>query len=144
MTPKQIALKEQIETGTLKNAMAKILNIIITHKKVTIQNIIYWTGIKESTVVARLSDLEDLGMIIRNGVTDDKKHSYWSYVKNNEQWDSFAKIRQKQKFLSWKKRGLLLYSNLMSDTLKSELEAPVLSKFDSTNLIVVGKNIDLD
>lgn len=123
-SPKLKALINQVNSGKIKTTKAKILDVIIRHKRVTIENIIFWTNIKESTVVARLSDLEDLGIIEKSGTTKPGNHSYWIHVSEEKKQIENQKKVQIRKFLQWKSRGLKLYRNLMTDILIKELDHP--------------------
>ncbi len=119
-SPKLKALKEQIESGNLKKDIAKIYHIILNHKVVTIPNIIFFSNIKESTVVARLSDLEDMGVITKSGTNKSGKHSYFVPVPNNQISEYQDKVRIR-KYLQWVDRGLKNYRDLMTAEMIREL-----------------------
>lgn len=121
-SPKLKALEMQIQSGKMVTDSGKILDTIIRHKSMTIPNIVYWTKIKESTVVARLSDLEELGIIQKSGTNKQGKHSLWIYVPDeNERRKNQDKI-QIRRYLQWINRGLKHYRNLMNIDLISELD----------------------
>ncbi len=125
-TPKIKALLDQINSGKMTQASAKILDVIIRHKGVTIRNIIYWTNIKESTVVARLSDMEDMGIIYKSGTTKEGNLSIFRYEPDPKKQEEHWKKRTNNKFRTWRDRGLKQFRHLMTGNLIKELTKPSL------------------
>lgn len=127
-SPKLKALKQQIESGKIITDAAKILNSIINNHR-TIKSIIPDTGIKESTIVARLSDLEDLGVITKSGTLkyNSIEYTIWEYEPDPIKQNININKVQIRKYLQWRSRGLKLYRNLMTGNLITELEYPMVT-----------------
>lgn len=104
MKPKILALMKQIESGQLKSDKARILKFIIDRKG---SNIIHMTsilGMKHQTLTARLSDLEDLGVIYAHSTLNNGTHTNFKYQPDEEMQKTYSKHRRYIKYLAWKKR----------------------------------------
>lgn len=105
-TPKIKALLAQIESGKIKTDAGKILNFIIkrgTSNAVHMESLL---PMFNKTLSARISDLEDLGLIYKSGTFNDGKHSSYSYEPDPEKQQANRLKRHLEKFEIWKARGL--------------------------------------
>ncbi len=109
------ALMAQIDSGQIKNDAARILKFIIDQKFSSLPIICDLLGMPEKTVSARLSGLQDIGIIEvvepKEGEVDEfqvYKHQPYplAQVKNHHQ-------RRKAKFNQWKKRGAKEFSDFL-------------------------------
>ena len=127
MSPKITALIKQIDSGKLNSDKARILNQVILSRGVTSYSLERrLSSIKPTTVLARLSDLEDLGLIYKEGTTNKigniQPYSIFKFEADPEKQEQNALNRKALKFEAWKKRGLEEFSRLISDYLRNNLE----------------------
>lgn len=105
MEPKIKAYLKQIETGQIKSDAAKVLNFII---KKPGTNMIHMTSLipmLEKTLSARLSGLEDIGVIVKKGTTQSKNHSKYFYEPDPSKQKENVLKRLKIKKDAWLKAG---------------------------------------
>ena len=98
-------LIQQTESGNITSAKAEILNFIIDRDGSNLMHIASLLFYKESTVAARLSELEDDGLIYIAGKLDNGTHSFWKYEPNPQKRKERARERLRLKYELWKKRG---------------------------------------
>jgi len=95
------ALFEQIHSGKMESDSAKILRAIIVSPK-TLEYFVA-RNMKYSTVTARLSNLEDLGLIKKN-IDPLNSYSIFSFIKEEEnQITAREKIKEEKRQLFIKK-----------------------------------------
>lgn len=109
------ALLRQVESGQAKSDMARILKYIIDNNVTNRQLISDGMGIKLQTVVARVSDLLDMGVIEVKQVS--KNHGFTHEVLTHQP-DPMRQVqnayeRKKEKFAQWKKRGEREFSDFL-------------------------------
>lgn len=107
MEAKLTALFKQIHSGKMKSDSAKILNYIIESKMSTMPSIEFKFAMPRQTVSARVSDLEDLGVIKKQGTHETRSGVYSLYVYESDPVKVVknAKERELIKFNNWLKRG---------------------------------------
>jgi len=102
MIPKIRALLKQIESGKLKSDKAKLLYFIINNPDRNTEHIKSLSFMKWQTATARLSDLQDMGVIfVSNG---EERFSKWRYEPDTEKQKIHAKNRRYKKYMQWKKK----------------------------------------
>lgn len=126
MNPKITALLNQIESGKLHNDKARILNQVILSRGVTSYSLERrLEHIKPTTILARLSDLEDLGLIYKQStrkiIGNEQPYSLFVYEPDENKQKQNALKRKNLKFEAWKKRGLEEFSELIHKGLRDEL-----------------------
>lgn len=107
-TPKIAALLEQITSGKMQSDKARILNFIMSypgHSKVVIGKHL---DLRHQTVTARLSDLEDLGLIEAKG---SGKYSNFYYIQDTQGQKLHRAKRAADKLEAWAKKGIQLGVN---------------------------------
>ena len=105
-TPKIKALFEQLNSGQLKSDSAKILAFVKKRPGANKLLICGYFNYKSShTVTARLSDLEDLGLIESKG---EGKYSQYFFIKEENAQRIHAAQRAAEKLEQWVKKGLSL------------------------------------
>lgn len=127
MSPKITALIKQIDSGKLSSDKARILNQVIISRGVTAYQLEQRLNrIKPTTILARLSDLEDLGIIFkyskRYHLGNEQAYSIFTYEPDPEKQERNANKRKMLKFEIWKKRGLEEFSEFIHKALRDELK----------------------
>lgn len=119
-TAKKHALLNQIESGTMKGNKIKILKYGISAKVFTYQDVMFRTGISETNVTARLSDLEDYGFFKKTETIDTKggRFSLFTYISDPVRQAEHADKRFKEGFRRWVNNAVK-YAELADVTLKS-------------------------
>lgn len=121
--PKIKALLGQIESGKIQTDAAKILEFIIrkggTSNAVHMESLI---PMFNKTLSARLSDLEDLGLVYKSGTFNDGKFSLYSYEEDEVKRANNRIKRELVKFEIWRKRGLKDFENYLSKETINELK----------------------
>ena len=115
MTPKIKALKAQIESGKIKTDAAKILNFIIERGESNSVHMESILRIFNKTLSARLSELEDLGLVYKSGTFENGAHSIYKYESNEDAQKRLRAKRSFEKFEVWKKRGLERFNKFLTD-----------------------------
>lgn len=113
----------QIESGKITTDKAKILKFIIDRGGSNIVHMESLLPMKNQTLTARLSDLEDLGLIYSDGYATSANHSTFKYQPNEAKQELYAANRKAFKFEQWKRRGLEMYGDLMQSNLVNALNA---------------------
>ena len=124
MQAKIKTLLEQVEKGNLKSKRAEILDLLADEKPKTINDICYYISFKNrDTLVARLSELEDMGLIYKKGVKSltDTYYTMYQYEPDETKQAELRNQVKLKKFEAWKKRGVKQFSELLSDELKELL-----------------------
>lgn len=103
--PKIAALLEQIASGQMKSDKARILNFVMTFKGQNKETIGKHFAIPHQTVTARLSDLEDLGLIESKGAG---KYSNFYPIYDPQTQKLHRAKRQAEKLEAWAKKGISL------------------------------------
>ncbi len=117
------ALMNQIESGKIKTDSCRILNYIIKNRFTSRPLIADGLGMKLQTVVARVSDLLDMG-IIEVVETDNKPfgsglfETVDDYEILTHQTNALGQVknateRRRAKFNQWKKRGVKEFSDFL-------------------------------
>lgn len=95
-TPKLTAWLEQIESGNIETMEARILNFLKKETRSTVYEISKATGIKMSTITARLDTLASAGAIYKLGQRkpEGAKRNYtlYGYVVNPDNREYFGKM----------------------------------------------------
>lgn len=117
------ALMKQIDSGQMKTDACKILDFIIKEKYSSMPLICDALDMPEKTVSARLSGLQDIGIIqvVKEG---DPDTDFQIYIHQNSPAMQVhnAYMRRKAKFKQWKKRGINEFSDFLNrDQLELEL-----------------------
>lgn len=102
MTPKINALLDQIKSGKMENDKARVLDFIQKNPHATIQDIEINLNLYHETASARVSDLQDLGVV---EVSKTERYSHLIYQDNPKKQKVNAFLRKKEKFDRWKKRA---------------------------------------
>lgn len=129
-TPKIKALIKQIESGKMNTDKAYILKEIKhwTEQNVglTIISISKDINLPTSTIVARLSDLEDLGVIYKNGsVYSELLNSSFSlfyYESNPDKWEERRILKHSEKYIRYVKKLLNSFNDDLHPELKKQLK----------------------
>lgn len=117
------ALLSQLESGKMKSDSARILQYIMDNEYTSRPLISDALGIKLQTVVARVSDLLDMGIIEvivsgREGVD----YEILTHQPNPLKQSDNAYQRKKSKYIQWKKRGVKEFSEFLKlDQLELDL-----------------------
>ena len=126
MSPKITALINQVNSRKLTNDKARILNQVYISRGVTsftIEGRLNY--IKPTTILARLSDLEDLGVIYKKGqrlhIGNSQPYSVFCYEEDPKKQEQNALNRKALKFEAWKRRGLEEFNGLIHKKLREEL-----------------------
>ena len=98
-------LLKQINSGNIKSAKAQILNFIIEKDGSNLIHLASLLFYKESTVAARLSELEDDGLIYVCGSINNGHHSKWKFEPDVSKQKENALKRLKLKYKQWKAKG---------------------------------------
>jgi len=98
------ALKKQISSGKKDSDAAYILDEIMVNDS-TIENLRAKFTMQYSTITARLSDLEDLGVIYIKHQNKDKRLSVYSYEDLPAKQESNRADREKKRFVKWQKKA---------------------------------------
>ena len=114
MEPKIKNLLNQIATGQIKTNEAKILNFIIENKGAHINGMRFGLNMQHQTLTARLSVLEDFGILYKSGTINNGNHSVWSYEPDEKKQAENSMKRQRQLFNIWRKQGILKYDKFMN------------------------------
>lgn len=101
-TPRVQAYLNQLSSGSRATMKAKILDIM-TRGPVTIEKLQLY-GYKIQTIVARLSDLEDEGLIYKVP-NRTKDFSFFHLEENEEKQEERQKEKENEKMQAWAKRG---------------------------------------
>lgn len=110
------ALKKQIESGKIKTDSAKILNYIQNKViAVNMPSICRDLNMAEKTVSARLSGLQDIGVIELSKVKGNN-HNYYKYQPLQYEQICNSYKRKEDKFNQWKKRGLTEFDSFLKET----------------------------
>lgn len=103
MKPKIQALLDQIHSGKMQTSKAWILNYIMRHpgsNKVQIEKAL---RLPHQTVTARLSDLEDIGLIEAKG---DGQYSNFYFISDPQGQKLHRAKRAAEKLEAWAKKGM--------------------------------------
>lgn len=107
MKPKIKAFKELNDSGKRISLKNKILEFIIKRNGVTMHQIESLLGIKHETASARMSELEDQGLIYVSSTYNEGKRSVWIFEPNIQKQEDNRLGRLKMKYDAWHKRGRL-------------------------------------
>lgn len=107
------ALLRQIESGKLKTDAARILQYIIENKYTSRPLISDALDMKLQTVVARVSDLLDLGIIEVVPTDQETDYEILTHVPDTIRQMDNAFERRKAKFNAWKKRGMKEFGDFL-------------------------------
>ncbi len=88
------ALKNQIESGKLRGDKKRIMRLFEQKKYISIRYVMIVLNLPHRTVSARLSDLNDLGLIHVSKKDKDSKNSLYKLSENPE---LIRKFREEQK-----------------------------------------------
>jgi hypothetical protein len=108
MKAKIQTLLKQVSSGNFNSQSSKILRYVGSNDKCTIDMMRKDLKLAHQSLTARISDLEDLGVLYVEGITSTKGifYSLYRYENNPVKRKSRAKERAELKFRAWKKRGL--------------------------------------
>lgn len=125
-SPKIKAFLSQIESGKLNSDKARVLNQVFIANGVTSWSLEKRLNkIKPTTILARLSDLEDAGFIYKAGqrlhLGNEQPYSIFKYEADEDAQELNALKRRMSKFEAWKKRGLFEFSEFLHRPLRQEL-----------------------
>ena len=124
MEAKIEALMKQVETGKMNTDKAYILDYLKrrTKKKqgTDIVDLEHHFTMKPTTILARLSDLEDMGLIYKKGKRNreeqDQNYSLFYVEEHEEQIAHRAQLRHVDKFKKWITKGLKFTEQMADDT----------------------------
>ena len=105
MNTKLKALLKQIESGKMETDVAKILSYVITNRYTSRPLIADGLNMKLQTVVGRVSDLLDMG-ILEAFSNEGDEYEILQYQADPLRQAKNAVDRKKKKFERWKKRGI--------------------------------------
>ena len=118
-SPKISAYVQQIESGKINTDKSKILKFIMDNNGKTIENMQNCLFMKLQTVVGRVSDLYDMGLIYPIGRTET--HSLYVCELNVVKQAEIALKRRTEKFDNWRKNGLNKFGDLIHQGLRNQL-----------------------
>lgn len=104
MKPKIQALLDQIRSGKMQTHKAWILNYIMRNPGATKVQIGKELRIPHQTVTARLSDLEDMGLIEAKG--EYQPYSKFYYIEDPQGQKLHRAKRAAEKLEAWAKKGM--------------------------------------
>lgn len=107
------ALLHQIESGQMENDASKILNFIIQKRKADMPLICKELKMSEKVVSARLSGLQDIGIIQEVKQEEAPRYKTYRYQKSPAMQVHNAYMREKWKFEQWKKSGIRRFSKFL-------------------------------
>ena len=109
MKAKLLAKKENEESGNKANQKKAILDYAKKHKFFFIRELEEELNIARTTVVARVSELEDEGIVIKGAALATKyasaKQSHYSYIDDIDTRKEHAELRNEERFQRWVKNG---------------------------------------
>lgn len=102
------ALLKQVQSGKLTSDKAKILSYIGKHPYTTDLDLVNHLGMHRKTASARLTDLEDMGLITTRGVQEQEGYSRNRYITvDNAALSRYLREqRDNDKYIKWLKKGL--------------------------------------
>ena len=110
MKAKIEALLNQIQSGNIKTLHAKILNYAQKKKGFFIREIEEVFKVARSTATARVSELEDMGLIKNMGGYQTRyakdKQGYYRYLVTEEEQKKHRWLRRSQKYNRWLNSGI--------------------------------------
>lgn len=121
MKPKIKALLKQIETGQITTDAGRILAHIKKYPYSTLPEIKRKLQLSHQTASARLSDLQDLGIVEENGTTKTGSYTYFKYQADFLKQEENARERKREKYTLWLKKGLNKFEEFINPNLKREL-----------------------
>lgn len=110
-SPKIEALLNQIRSGKMENDKARVLNFIQKNPHATIQDIEIGLNLYHETASARVSDLEDIGVI---EVSKTGRYSHLVYQDDPKKQKVNAFLRKCEKFERWKKK-IVKFEDLLTE-----------------------------
>lgn len=119
---------EQVESGNLKTNMAIVLDYVIKRHKNGLDSDVYnmrnQLRLAHQTLTGILSMLADEGLIVEIGQVqiDGSTFTRWGYVTDETKRKIIAHNRKCEKYNAWIKRGLSEYGEMMSESVKKELQ----------------------
>lgn len=126
-------LEEQIDSGNITSNEAKILEHFILLEKRgesdILPNLHQKFYMSKSTIVARLSSLEDMGVIYKTGEVKEtqdsiqrkKYYSFYKYEPDPLKQETNRINIEREKFLKWCNAGLNKFDNFITQELREEL-----------------------
>ncbi len=106
------ALLYQLESGKMECDKSKIL-FLIRHNLMTLDNIVH-SGWKIQTASARLSDLEQMGLVVKI-YNPDGKYSFYKFIENKEEQEKLRNEIARNKVLKYFARGCELDFLIFND-----------------------------
>lgn len=105
----------QIDSGQMKNDASRVLNYIIINGYTSLPLICDALGMPEKTVSARLSGLQDIGIIEIVPSKEGEQTDFQIYLYQSDPMSQVnnAYRRKKAKFNQWKKRGVTEFSEFL-------------------------------
>ena len=124
MKPKIKALIDQIESGKITTTKALILHHIKENDFSFISKMEYELRLPNQTLTARISDLEDVGLIYKKGEikTGNRTMSRYYFQEDETKQEVLAKVRKQEKFEAAKRRMLTEFSELIHSDLRNALQ----------------------
>lgn len=109
------ALMNQIESGKIESDACRILDTIIRHQYSSLPLLCDYLGMPEKTVSARLSGLQDIGIIEIVHPEEGEKHDFQIYRYQPDPMRQVRNVndRRRAKFNQWKKRGVREFSDFL-------------------------------
>ena len=115
---------KQIANGNIKNCTLKILKLLKDQYPAgKIRTFIAANvGVKEGTASARLSDLQDIGIVYTDEKLsfDDSANSIFEYVADPEKRKKYARERLRNKYLIWKKRSETIFKDFVEHIVEKD------------------------
>lgn len=118
----------QVESGNLKTKTSIVLDYIIKRHKNNLDSDVYnmrnQLRLAHQTLTGVLSNLADEGLIVEIGQVqiDGSTFTRWGYVNNETKRNIISHNRQIEKYHYWIKRGLSEFAEMMSESVKKELQ----------------------
>ena len=120
------ALLYQIETGKIETDKAKILNYIKNNPNSSRIDITAGLNMHEYTVGARISDLEDLGLVVvfANNAKKQRgsRQSTYNFVHEEVDRIVLSEARHRAKYIKWVNKGMQEFCKYMPNDLIEELQ----------------------
>lgn len=111
-----LALFNQIKTGKITSDKARILDYITKNPYTTDLDLVNNLGMHHKTASARLTDLEDLGLLTTRGtaIQDGNERGTYVATDNISLASILADARTDEKYEKWLKKGLKAFDTKMS------------------------------
>lgn len=121
------ALLMQIQTGKIETDKAKILNYIKNNPSSSRIDITAGLNMHEYTVGARISDLEDMGLIVclAKNTKEQRGSKQSTYIFVHDEVDRIvlAEARHRAKYIKWVNKGMNEFCKYMPNDLIEELQS---------------------